>query len=1026
MKRTFNSFLIFLCLLSPAFSFAQSNVRVDGNTFGDLMARQIGPATMSGRISAIDAVDKNPALVYAGAASGGLWKSKNYGTTFKPVFDKYNQSIGAIAIDQNHPDTVWVGTGEVWMRNSVSVGNGIYKTTNGGESWKKMGLENSERIAKIIIHPSNPDILFVAVPGNLWNPSPDRGLYKTIDGGKTWEKILYVDENTGCSDVAIDPRSPDIVYAGMWEFRRTAWSFSSGGKGGGLFRSADGGRSWTKITKNLPEGITGRIALSVSAPEPDRVYALIEAAKTGLYISYDKGMTWKMMTESQAVNDRPFYFSNLYTDPVDTNILYKPGFSLNKSVDGGRTFSPAAVEGGNYHGDCHVLYISRKDDNFISMGTDGGIYCSMDKGNTWRFLRNLPVSQFYHVSVDGSDPFNVYGGLQDNGSWYAPSRTAGEISNAEWKNVGFGDGFYVYCDKLDSNIVYWQFQGGRIARYYKKTGEYKSLMPLKDEGTKDLRFNWNTPLIFSPTANTFYTGAQYLYKTTNRGDSWIRISPDLTTDDPKKQKQEKSGGLTADNSSAENHCTIYTINESPLDSLLIWAGTDDGNLQVTTDGGKSWTNVVQNIPGLPKATWCSYVQPGRFDKNRVYVTFDGHRTGDKTPYVYTSPDLGRTWISLADTAIKAYCHVIKEDILNPALLFLGTEGGLYVSMEGGKSWAHFTGNIPDVPVMDMVIHPREQSLVIATHGRGIMIIDDLTPLRELSRDVIESELSFLKTKDYIIKESIPGQGWTGDDEFSGQVPREAAQIVYYQKKRHVFGDMYMEVFDKDSVMIQKLPAGTRKGINVIYWSLRMKPPKVPKSPQIEGSSMVGPIYPAGEYAVRLHKGKQVYATKIRLRFDPASMHSVKEQEIRQDAVMKAYHMMETLAYLDRQATDIRDALKTRSDGVSKSLLKQLASAQILMDSLHLKMVVVKEGKVVGEERLREKLGFLYGSIMSYKGQPTETQLAGLNDLSKEMDKISSAISDFRTNVLPEINKRLVKESKAEINVISQEDFLKEI
>ena len=1018
-------FLLFLFILISSSVFSQGKLKVDENTFGDITARQIGPATMSGRISAIDAVDKNPAMIYVGAASGGLWKSKNWGTTFKPVFDKYNQSIGAITIDQDHPDTVWVGTGEVWVRNSTSVGDGIYKTTNGGETWKKMGLEKSERIAKIIIHPKNPDILFVAVLGNLWDSSADRGLYKTSDGGKTWDKILYVDENTGCSDVEIDRQNPDILYAGMWEFRRTPWSFNSGGKGSGLFRSPDGGKTWTKITKNLPEGILGRISISVSPVNSSIVYALIEAKKTGLYRSGDKGLTWKMITESQAVNDRPFYFSYLATDPIDTNIVYKPGFSLNKSTDGGKTFGSAAVEGGNYHGDCHVLYISRKDNNFIYMGTDGGVYCSMDRGNTWRFLRNLPVSQFYHVSADMADPFNVYGGLQDNGSWYAPSNAAGGISNADWKNVGYGDGFYVYCDKLDSTILYWQFQGGKIARYYKKTGEYKSLIPFKDEGTKDLRFNWNTPLIFSPTSNRFYTGAQYLYKTNNRGDSWVCVSPDLTTNDPKKLKQETSGGLTSDNSSAENHCTIYTINESPLDSLIIWAGTDDGNLQVTTDGGKSWNNVVQNIPGLPQATWCSYVEPGNYDKNRVYVSFDGHRMGDKTPYLFTSGDLGKTWKALADTSVKAYCHVIKEDLINPDLLFLGTEAGLYISPNRGTIWAHFTGNIPNVPVMDLLVHPRDHSLVIATHGRGIMIIDDLTSLRQVSEEVLNSDLKFLKTKDFIIKESISGQGWNGDDEYSGQVPRESAQIVYFQKKRHVFGEMYMEVFNKDSIMIQKLPAGTRKGINVVYWDIRMKPPKVPVSPQIEGYSMIGPNYPAGEYTVNLHKGTQIYDTKIKLLFDPASQHSVKDQEVRQEAVMKAYHLLEKLAYLDREAITFRDAAKERSTGISKSLSRKLHDLESRMDSIHLKMVVMKEGKIVGEERLREKIGFVYGSVMSYKGKPTDSQLSGLNDLSKEVEKINTELTAFKDKELPELNKALVKAGKKEITVISEEEFIKE-
>ncbi len=1025
MNKKTAFFISSLLLFFAGFAYPQKSLTIDENTFGDIAVRQIGPASMSGRISAIDAVDKNPATVYVGAASGGLWKSKNWGTTFKPVFDKYNQSIGSIAIDQDHPDTVWVGTGEVWVRNSTSVGDGIYKTTNGGETWKKMGLEKSERIAKIIIHPKNPDIIFVAVLGNLWNPSPDRGLYKTTDGGKTWIKLLYADENTGCCDVAIDKQNPDILYAGMWEFRRYPWAFSSGGKGSGLFRSADGGSTWTKITQGMPDGVLGRVAISVSPVKPDIVYAVVEAKNTALLRSGDKGLNWTKITECQAVNDRPFYFSNLITDPVDTNIVYKPGFGINKSMDGGKTFSSAAVEGGNYHSDCHVLYISRKDNDFIYMGTDGGVYFSMDKGNTWRFLRNLPVSQFYHVSADMADPYNVYGGLQDNGSWYAPSRAAGGLSNSDWKNAGGGDGFYVYCDKRDSSIIYWQFQGGKIARYYKKTGEYKSLMPFKDDGTKDLRFNWNAPLIFSPVSNSFYTGAQYLYKTTNRGDSWIRISPDLTTDDPKKQTQENSGGLTGDNSSAENHCTIYTMNESLLDSLVLWVGTDDGNLQLTTDGGKSWTNVVKNIPGLPPATWCSYVEPGRFDRSRVYVTFDGHRTGDKTPYVYTSGDLGKTWKLIADTSIKAYCHVIKEDLLNPDLLFLGTEAGLYISVNNGINWSHFTGNLPNVPVMDMLIHPRDHSLIIATHGRGIMIIDDPGPLRQLSDEVLGSDLKFLKAKDYIIRDGYPGQGWNGDDEYSGEEPREAAPIVYFQKKRHVFGEMYLEVFDKDNKMIQKLPAGTRKGINVIYWTIRMKPPKVPVSPQIDGYSMSGPNYPAGEYTVKLHKGSAVYESTLRLAFDPASRYSVSDLETRQDAIMKAYHLLEKLAFLDRQAISVRDAVSERSNSVSKQLSRKLHETGMQMDSLHLKMVVVKEGKVVGEERLRDKIGFIYGSVMSYKGRPTDSQLNGLESLTKEVNRINSVLAGFQNKELPGLNEQLAKAGKKEITLTTEEEFLKD-
>ncbi len=1025
MKLVIKIIIAFLFCITATLTQAQDRIKVDENTFGDIQARQIGPATMSGRITALDALDKNPAVLYVGAATGGVWKSKNYGTTFKPVFEKYTQCIGSIAIDQQHPDTVWVGTGEVWVRNSVSVGDGIYRTNNGGDTWKKMGLEKTERIAKIVVDSRNSDIVFAAALGNLWNSSADRGLFRTNDGGKIWDKVLYVDENTGCSDIAVDWKNPDIMYAAMWEFRRTPWSFSSGGKGSGLYRSADAGKTWAKISNGMPEGMLGRISVSVSPVKSEVVYALIEATKTGLYRSSDQGKTWALLTTSEAVNDRPFYFSYLAPDPLDTNVIYKPGSNISKSVDGGKTFSSAAVEGGNYHSDCHPVYISKKDNNLIYMGTDGGVYYSMDKGNTWRMMRNLPVSQFYHVSVDNAEPFNVYGGLQDNGSWYGPSRSSNGITNSSWKSVGFGDGFYVYCDKLDSNILYWQFQGGKIARYYLKTGEFKSLIPFRDKDTKELRFNWNAPMVFSPTSNRFYAGAQYLFKTSNRGESWTRISPDLTTADPKKLKQEKSGGLTVDNSSAENHCTIYTINESPLDSLIIWSGTDDGNLQVTADGGKTWTNVVSNITGLPACTWCSYVEPGHFDKNTVYATFDGHRMGDKTTYVFKSTDLGKTWKSLADTAIHAYCHIIKEDLVKPDLLFLGTEGGLYLSIDGGQAWSFFKGNVPRVPVMDMVFHQKEQSLVLATHGRGIMIIDDISPLRQISREVLESDVKWLNPKDYVIRENSYVQQWNGDDEYVGQVPQEAASIIYYMKKRHLFGDIHLEIYDAGGKMIKRLPAGMRKGINVVKWSIQMKPPKVPVSPQIEGSAFSGPNYSPGEYTVKLFRNNDVYETKIRLLADPKSMYSLQEREIRQNVIMKAYDLLQTLAYTDRQVREIRDQSKKLSGLVSKSMSKKLLTISVRMDTLHSRIVSTREGKITGEERLREKIAFIYGSIMQYPGKPTDSQVQGLDLLALESGKVITEVNAFVSNELPKLNAELLKDKKPEIKLTSQEDFIKE-
>jgi photosystem II stability/assembly factor-like uncharacterized protein len=516
-----------------------------------------------------------------------------------------------------------------------------------------------------------------------------------------------------------------------------------------------------------------------------------------------------------------------------------------------------------------------------------------------------------------------------------------------------------------------------------------------------------------------------LYKTTNRGDSWIRISPDLTTDDPSKLKQEKSGGLTVDNSSAENHCTIYTINESPLDSSIIWAGTDDGNLQVTADGGKTWFNTVKNIPGLPPNTWCSYVEPDRFDRNTVFATFDGHRMGDKKPYVYVSRDLGKTWKSISDTVIKTYCHVIRQDIVKPGLLFLGTEAGIYVSVNGGENWSYFRGSMPKVPVMDMCIHPREQSLVIATHGRGIMIIDDLSPFRQITEDILNKDVSFLNPKDFIIREGSTTQEFNGDDEFIGQVPPSSVPIMYYLKKRHVFGDIHLEIYDDQGKMIKKLPAGMRKGVNVVQWNFIMKPPKVPVSPQIEGYTMVGPDYAPGTYKVKLFKNKDVFETSLKLLPDPHSLYSAKDRETRFNAIMKAYNLLESLAFTDRQAREARDQARKLAPETGGKLSKSLLSVAARLDSLHGKIVSVKEGKITGEERLREKIGFIYGSMMAYPGKPTESQIMGLDMLVKDAGLVQEKVASIVNTEIPALNKELIKKQKPEIRLTSKDAFFAE-
>lgn len=1014
-----------LCLFFWGTDWAYAQTTVNSNTFGAIEARHIGPAVMSGRIAALDAVDRDPRIIYVGAASGGVWKTENQGTTFEPVFDDHIQSIGAIRIDQNHPDTIWVGTGETWVRNSVSIGNGIYKTTNGGDSWTHMGLEGTERIARIVVHPEHPDTVWVAATGPLWSAGADRGVYKTTDGGQSWEKVLYVDENTGASDIAIDKHNPDILYAGMWDFRRKPWTFRSGGSGSGLYKTTDGGKYWSRLENGLPDSTLGRIAITVSPVIPNRVYALVESENTAIYRSDDYGNSWKETNSTQVAEERPFYFANIYADPVDTNRVYKPSFNLNVSSDSGKTFSPPYAGGGNVHVDHHAFYVAPNDNNILYLGTDGGLYISEDKGATWRFARNLPISQFYHVSADNADPYNVYGGLQDNGSWTGPSESPAGITNSDWKRVGGGDGFNVFADKLDSNIIYWQWQGGNIYKYFRNTGEAKEIRPYRDKNMEELRFNWNTPIAFSDDGQRMYVGSQYLFRSSNKGNSWERISPDLTTDDPERQGQEESGGLTIDNSTAENNTTIFAISESPLDRNVIWAGTDDGNLQVTRNGGKKWTNVVNNIPGLPKGNWVSSIEASRFDKATAYVTFDNHRQGDMSPYVFKTTDYGKSWETLSDSTIESYTHIILEDTVNPDLLFLGTEFGMFVSIDGGEVWSRFTGNFPKVSVRDMELQERENDLVVATHGRGIFIIDDISPLRKITAEVLNSEVAFLESKPYEINALGTGQSANGDDEFTGRNPEQSAEITYYLQKRHVFGDMYLELYDPKGNKIKELPAGKRRGINRVPWAIRKKPPKVPSSQTLSGNAIFGPTYPPGTYTVKLIKNDETYEGKVTIQWDPNSPHSEADRQIQLETVNKAYTMLEELGYLDARATDLRDQARAAVDSTEGDLSEELDALATELEEMHKTLVATRTGGITGEEQLREKIARIYGAVINYGGRPTDSQISGLNTLEQLMKEKQQQFQHMVADRLASINRRLLEAGQEELSILSRDEFFEE-
>jgi photosystem II stability/assembly factor-like uncharacterized protein len=977
---------------------------------------------MGGRIAAIDGTSDSPSTLYIGAASGGVWKSTDGGTTFKPVFDENNQSIGAIAIDPSKNSNVWVGTGESWVRNSVSVGDGVYKSTDSGATWTNAGLKDSEHISRIAVNPKKSDTVFVCATGHAWDANEERGVFRTDDGGKTWKKVLYVDQNTGCADLALDPGEPNIVYAGMWEYRRQPNFFRSGGAGSALYRSKDGGETWQKLSNGLPAGEYGRIAVAVAPSRPITVYALVEAKKTALYRSDDLGEHWKEVNDSFNIQVRPFYFSNIVVDPKDHNRVYKPGLSLTFSEDGGKTF--AGSGGGGVHSDHHALWINAKDPNVMVLGTDGGVYQTVDRAQHWRHLNVLPVSQFYHVNFDYETPYNVYGGLQDNGTWMAATEGPGGVSNHDWRSLGGGDGFAVANDTVDPDVVYLESQGGHIVRFRRSTGESKGIFPYAKKEDAKLRFNWNTPIVTSPTRKgTVYLGSQYLMRSKDFGDTWERISSDLTTDSA-KSKPVFSGGLTPDNSSAENYNTIITIAESPKNADVIWAGTDDGNLQLSRDGGKSWTNVIANVKDLPVKTWVSRVEPSHHDENTAYATFDGHRTGDMKTYVYRTRDAGKTWEPLATSDIRGFAHVVREDLVNPSLLFVGTEAGLFISLDAGKNWAQFKENFPPVPVADVKIHPITGDAIIGTHGRGIYIIDDITPLRALTADAMRKDVVMLASRPSVLRILQYEQRSEGGTLYSSGGLDDVASITYYLKKRHIIGESKIEIYDAAGKLVSTLPAGKRRGINRVDWPMRMKSPKMPAGSSIvsSGGAFVGPRAVDGTYTVKLIKGKETYTSTIELVSDSRAKYSAEDRALQQKTVRRLYDQLADFTFLTERVRTLRDAANQRAEKLSGADKKKVSDFATKLDDTYKTLVATREGGwLSGEEQLRERLGLIYGAVNSYDGRPTESQLIEADLVTEELAKKNSAF-EASLKDLEATNRTLIAKKLEPLNVLTREEW----
>lgn len=1023
--------VIFVAFIVCPFVINSQEISLKGKElFGDMNARHIGPALMSGRINDLEKHPTNARILYLGAAGGGVWKSNDGGATFLPLFDDHVQSIGVVTLDPKDPDNIiWVGTGETWTRNSVSIGDGLFKSTDGGNNWKEIpGFEKSERITSITINPENTNEIYVGVLGGLWHDSEERGVFKSTDGGSTWQKVLYVGPSTGAADVIMDPKNPSILYASMWQFRRTAWGFNSGGKNSALYKSTDSGVTWDKIHNGFPEGKLGRIALALAPSNRNILYAVLETddtKKNGLWKSNDAGLNWEHLNNDFGLTVRPFYFSRISIDPKNPDIVVKGGLTGSISRDGGKTFKNL----GNMHSDIHDIIFDINNSDIIYCGTDGGVYRSWDGGSTFEIVENLPLSQFYHISVDNDEPYNVYGGLQDNGSWYGPSSSPGGINARDWNSVGYGDGFRVLKHPT-KNIIYSEMQGAdNVWRYDVEKNRTKTIQPLPKIGDEKLRFNWNAPMaISSHVPDRFYMGSQFLHLSDDMGDTWSIISPDLTTNDPLKQDQTKSGGLSVDNSGAENHTTIFTIAESPLDKDIIWIGTDDGNVQITQDGGKTWTNVTSNFTDIPANTWVYHIEASSHAKGTAYAVFDGHSRGDMKPYALKTKDFGATWTSIISDDIQenAFVRNIQEDYVNEDLLFLGTEFGLYVTIDGGKNWSKFTNNMPAVAVHFIDLQKKTNDLVMGTHGRGVIIIDDISPLRELNQQVLAEDVHFFTTKPFTMTEESGFSGNFGaETQFVGANKNRSARIVYYLKKRHTFGKMSMEVQDMEGNKIASLSPGKSKGINVVSWGFNSYAPKIAEGKTWTGGGFTSKRVPAGSYKIVLTKGKNSYEHTIELEYDKNSLGTLSDRKEQESLTNSLFNMVEDLAYMVHEITETQK----KTQEVKENYLKGKKNAVKLYDALESlrKDLVITTGDnyvASAEPELRERMGDLYSTVATSYDQVSGSVKQNIALITEEFE---TAKQQYRSIMDKEGKKFLTFLEKNEISkpaIKTKEEFLK--
>jgi photosystem II stability/assembly factor-like uncharacterized protein len=1034
MTRLFAPFRLLTALASLLMSglFA-SGQSPDNKIFERLEWRSIGPANMGGRITDIEGVPGNPNVVYVATGASGMWKTINGGITWKPIFERQGTySLGDIALDPRNPDVIWAGSGEANPRNSVSFGDGVYKSTDGGKTWQHIGLKNTERISRVLVHPLNSDVAWVGALGHAFGTNEDRGVFMTTDGGKTWTKTLYIDAEHGVADMDVDSSNPNILYAAMWKFERKPWTFVSGSEKGGVYKSIDGGRTWSKLTNGLPK-LQGRIGVKVAPSNPSIVYVITESKDGILYRSNDRGENFQLVTKQTNIVGRGFYYTDLRVDPTNENRLFALSTDLHTSIDGGKTWRTIAAR---THSDHHAMWIDPQNPRRLWEGQDGGICVSYDTGETWEYVNNMPMGQLYHVYADNQLPhYNIMGGMQDNGSWVGPGRNREPLGilNDDWRMLSFGDGFKVISHPDNPDVFLSLSQGGNLMLSDMKTREQQLVKPWVGAGggaaaNQKYRFHWNSPLVFSPhNKTTVLFAGNAVFRSTDFGKTWTKISDDLTTNNPEKLK-EAGGPIAIENTTAEYHCTIISLEESPVQAGMIWAGTDDGNVQLTTDGGKNWTNLIKNFSGVPVNSPVSHIEPSRTNASTAYVAFDRHMFDDFRPHVFKTMDGGKSWTNISgNLPATAYIHALKEDPKNPSLLYAGTELGLYATWDGGKNWMELgLKNLPRVAVHEIFVHPRENDLILATHGRSFWIFDDATPIQKFSSELASSDAHLFDVRAGMRFASRMTRYGVGDKVFAGPNPPNGAIITYYLKEKpDAKVPVKMQILDGTGKVIREYGQVAReKGLNRAVWDLGGEAPKLrrPLTPEQQeqfsfSGGMRGPTVLPGTYKVRLLVGDKSSEKNVEVRIDPTLQVTLAELQDQHNHAIKLRDMssstnlaLRSLDGIKEQLQQLEKTVKDKMPDAPKELPATIANHLKKTDEMIRKLASDSPGGLGyrGSAQLAEKLTSLMFGILGPNAAPTQAQKDYFNELEAEYKTKIDEVSKFISEQMPKLNESLRK------------------